>query len=260
MSSKPLGLRDLPTTTGANLCDPSAIVLRIYLVKSDSKVEIAGIQYQFSFKERSKKCLRLVTYFNNSEGTNCLDEFDTILANITPEVIEKCQILIPEPNIFKYLKIESRDYTNLNISEKNGFVYVGGYFMKKMLEKHKCASCLQYGKEQTDLSDSTIYSFFKAYPNAENDTFGNLKMPNMNFITYIHALENVFCEYFPEMAINQDIGKNLKNMLSNIEPPKPCQEFPVDYLIALFVRVRIYYTIKFLNQDIRLRLRPIKVI
>lgn len=202
------------------------------------------IQFQRAFKKMFG-----LSYLSNSEGTNCLDEFDKILSNITPDVIEKCHVLISGESNFKALKVGTRDYTNLEISEKNGFIYVAGYFLKKVLDKHQCPSCLEFAKEQTELNEANIYTFFRAYPNANNDTFGNLKMPNMVFVNYINAMEKSFCELFPNIAIKEGVGHNIKDALLKIEFHKPCEEFPMDYLISLFVRVRIYYTIKFFNQN-----------
>ncbi|KAG5887473.1 hypothetical protein JTB14_017327 [Gonioctena quinquepunctata] len=204
------------------------------------------IQFQRAFKK-----IFGLSYLDNSEGTNCLDEFDKILSSITPEVIQSCQILVSQPSYMKSLKIDAKDYTNLNITTKNGFVYVGGYFMKKVLDRHNCIACSQFAKEHIELDESSIYSFFRAYPNSKNDTFGNLKMPHISFLEYIHALENCFCELFSSLSIKENIGQNLKDSLLKISFITPCPDFPTDYIVTLFVRVRIYYTLKFMNLDIK---------
>lgn len=78
--------------------------------------------------------------------------------------------------------------------------------MKKCLEKHSCDVCLNYTKFQKDLDQSFLFSYFKAYTNKDNSTFGNLTMPHNDFYNYIHKLESVFIHRFPIVAPENKVG------------------------------------------------------
>lgn len=91
-------------------------------------------------------------YFEQIEGTNCLEEFDEILAHVN-----------------------TIDYTRLDVTQKNAFTYICGYLIKKCLDKHKCHICLEFGKETNILNMENIYSHFRAYPNSKQDIFENLQ-------------------------------------------------------------------------------------
>lgn len=204
------------------------------------------IQFSRAFKK-----LFALQYFEQSEGANCLDDFDEILCYVSPDVIKNYECLVPTSNRYVPLKIDTRDYLDLTTSEGNALVYVSGYFMKKCLEKHTCDVCLKYASSKTELDPSSIYSHFKAYVNRNRDTFGNLKMPHEHFLNYIAELENEFCNNFNNMAINKQVGFNLKEKFKVISYFHPCINFPIDYFLSLFVRVRIYYTIKFANRELK---------
>lgn len=154
---------------------------------------------------------------------------------------------------FEKINLQNTDYRNLNFSQKNAFYYVGGYFLKKCLEKHSCEACQNYARANQDMSDQSIYTFFRAYENAAKDTFGNLKSPNDSFFQYLGSCENVFTANFKNLALQPNVGIQLKNKVFNVPLLHPCDEFPKEYFASLFVRTRIFYTIKFLNRDISLQ-------
>ena len=121
--------------------------------------------------------------------------------------------------------------------------------MKKCLEKHSCDVCIDYAKFQQDLNQSFLFSHFKAYTNKQNSTYGNLMMPHHDFYNYIYNLESVFIHRFPILAPEIEVGKKLKLSMFSIIYNHPCESFEKDYLLNLFVRFRIFSTIKFLNKD-----------
>lgn len=74
------------------------------------------IQFQRSFKK-----LFCLGYFQQSKGANCLEEFDNILLEITPEVSKQYRVLTPDPKFYNNLKINTNDYTKLELPEKNAW-------------------------------------------------------------------------------------------------------------------------------------------
>lgn len=98
--------------------------------------------------------------------------------------------------------------------------------------------------------DSTkFYIHFRAYQNKDNDYFGNLKTPDISFYNYVEILENNFVKNFNKYAGGKNVGVNIFNMLKCIPFSHPCINFPAEYMLKLFVRVRIFYTLKFINRN-----------
>lgn len=80
---------------------------------------------------------------------------------------------------------------------ENFFIkYVCGYLLNRTLQVHSCEICTKYSKDHTELDDSSVYCFLKAYENANKDLFGNLKMPNDEFVELICKLEFIFQQNF----------------------------------------------------------------
>ncbi|CAI6371316.1 unnamed protein product [Macrosiphum euphorbiae] len=148
------------------------------------------------------------------------------------------------------LAIDTPDYRNLSMPEKNAFIYVCGFLMKKCIEKHSCDICIQYAKSQNKLDESFLLCYLKAYENAEKTMFGNLMMPQHAFYDYIDELENIFINRFPHIAINKEVGIKLKLSMINVVFSHSCPLFSKDYLINYFIRFRIHAAIKFLNRNL----------
>ncbi|KAE9524069.1 hypothetical protein AGLY_015550 [Aphis glycines] len=73
----------------------------------------------------------------------------------------------------------------------------------------------------------------RAYTNTAQTTYGNLQMPENDFYEFIYELENIFIERFPIFAIAKGVAYKLNEFLSN-----------------LFVRFRIFSSVKFLNREL----------
>lgn len=196
------------------------------------------------------KKLFCLNYFQHSEGANCIEDFDKILISANPENIKVFQNVLPEKSIFSNLEIGVADYIELDLPEQNALNYVGGYLVRKCLERHDCELCQVYAKEHQDLSDEVFFSHFKAYENKNKDTFGNLMMPPKNFVEYIYTLETKFCELFPVLSIHPNAGVRIKEEFKSYVMPHPCEYFPKDFLLSLYTRLRMYYTLKYLNREL----------
>jgi len=98
-------------------------------------------------------------YFSHSDNANCIADLDEILSkmNTAPINDENIKIIFPEKNPFTFFKnntitIDTPDYRNLSITEKDDFTYVCGFLMKKFIEKHTCCTCINYAKSQKPIS------------------------------------------------------------------------------------------------------------
>lgn len=214
--------------------------------QSGNNVNPTPIQFSRSFRK-----LFSLNYFNQSEGANCIEDFDSILTTLddNQHIIQSFNpLMLLEKTIFTPL-VDTTDYVNLHIPEKNSLTYICGYLIKKCLQRHTCDTCTNYANQVQTLSETTLYSHFRAYENKNKDVFGNLMMPPEWFISYIESLEEKFCDLFPIYAVQPKTGLSIKSEL-HTTLNHPCPQFPIDYLLSLFVRVRIFYSLKFLNRGL----------
>lgn len=204
------------------------------------------IQFARAFKK-----LFALKYINHEEGGNCMEDINDILLNVSSNLFQQnAQIFLPPINIQSSIKVFTNDYRKLQTSEGNALVYITGYLLKKALAQHSCQICQEY----TNLSDleekESQFCNLKAY-HSDKEHFGGLTVPPKNMVEYITLLENKFVDNFNDFAYQSNIGAKFRNIFSDIPFPHPCKDFPISYFISLYIRVRIYFTLKFVNRDIR---------
>lgn len=82
---------------------------------------------------------------------------------------------------------------------------------------------------------------------------GSLKKPSTHFFNYITYLEKEFKKLFVDYSTKPGIGVNIFKILYGLEHTflKLCPDFPKEFCLKLFVRLRIYYSLKFYNNEIK---------
>ena len=99
---------------------------------------------------------------------------------------------------------------------------------------------------------------YKSYTR-EYETFTKLKQYKGNnglinvspeFHFYVEKLEKKLISIFDTKCYIENISKEIIKELIKIKPPTACINFPFDKFISFFVRLRIYYLLKFENQRI----------
>ena len=148
--------------------------------------------------------------------------------------------------------MEESDFRELNIAENpvgaNAITYVAGYLITKCLKKHECNTCASSLINPTLDSTDKLFCYFKGYE-SPTKTYGGLTVPNDAFIEYVTKIENKMVNGFSEVMCNEGVSKALARQLS-LFVVQQCHEFPSKYLLMLFVRVRIYYILKFGNREL----------
>lgn len=220
--------------------------------QSGNNLNPTPTQFGYAFKK-----LFFLKYFQHSSEGNCLQDIDSILTHFRQNDVD----LLVEPPVEEenmlhgVLSIDHKDYIDMEVPEQNALSWVAGYFVKKCLDKHNCLTCVSYAKTTKMLEEDTLLSYFRAYKNKNQDLYGNLKTPPTAFYSYIKKLDVTFCDLFPKIAVEAQVGQNIKKELEKIPFTPPCTEFPMNYLLNLFTRVRIFYTLKFLNRNFRNKAR-----
>lgn len=193
------------------------------------------------------KKLFCLNYFQQSDGTNCAEDFDTVLSSVNAESIRGFQVVVSQKVNFSNLNIQETDYSNLNLVHKNAVSYLCGYLLKKCFNKHRCDLCELYSKNN-NLAPHLLYIHFKAYENTHKDNFGNLQAPPETFLEYLFVLEKQFSFLFEKYAIEVNCGLKIKNQLEKLKSPHPCSQFPQNFFLSLYVRLKIYHVLKNTNR------------
>lgn len=218
--------------------------------QNGNNVNPTPIQFYWAFKK-----VFFLHYFKHSDGANCLEDLDEIFTNIgdtTTPTLNNSNTLFPEKNSYSCnnLRVGTLDYRDLEFTSRNALSYVSGYFIKKCLEKHTCDTCLEFAKSQNNIDESFLFTHFKAYQNEVKSAYGQLNVPPDSFLNYINELDNIFTDNFSTLAIEDQVGWKIKNLLDNLPFTHPCPNFNLEFLKSLFVRLRIFHAIKKLNKSL----------
>jgi hypothetical protein len=146
------------------------------------------------------------------------------------------------------------DYSDKNVGddliEANATCYVAGYLLMKCLKRHTCQVCKDKLISNTLDDNRKLFCFLKAY-DTDKSTFGGLHVPSMSFLDFVTKMEDAFVANFSVFSKSSCIGKHLLAKLENVAVSfQMCENFPLDYLRKLFLRMRIYYCLKFANCDL----------
>ena len=191
------------------------------------------------------------SFLTSSEG-NCAADLDELLANF--EKNPKAKPLVAKTNMPRTLQIGPTDYrdqcnVSSDIVKDNATAYVAGYLIYKVIQIHNCPMCTN-AIQCYDLDDNRkLLCFFKAFEQTEN-TFGGLHAPTNCFLDYVMKMEDVFFKNFSVYTKSLTVGKDILTLLNTVPLSfKCCDEFPLEFLQKLFLRLRIYYSLKFANRE-----------
>lgn len=73
-------------------------------------------------------------------------------------------------------------------------------------------------------------------------------LPTDQFLNYLNNLDDIFTNNFPLLAVEDNVGKKLKNVLDNVPLNHPCPNFDIEFLKNIYFRLKIFHTIKNLNE------------
>ena len=204
------------------------------------------IQFTHAFRK-----LFFSSFLSSSSG-NCDDDFDNLLAQFS-KADSSGPSLIAVPTSPQSDEIKSTDYQDKevgdNLLKDNPIAYVAGYLLRKCFQIHKCCNC-ESALVTNQLEDNrNLLCFFKAYESEK--TFGGLLAPTKSYLDYVIQLEDIFVRDFATYTKCSGIRKKILAELQSVTVPFTlCPEFQLEYLLKLFLRMRIYYSIKFANREL----------
>jgi len=186
-------------------------------IQNGNCISPTTIQLQRTFKK-----LFSLNYFEYNEGANCLEDLDQVLSTLNKIPAEDLKTIFPENQKviqINPLLIDVTNYRSLELPERNAFTYICGYLIMKCFNMHSCETCIGYGRSTTSLSEEHFFTHFKS---------------------------------LPILAPSPKSGQKLKTLMLNVYFENPCEQFPHDYLLNLFIRFRIYTTLTRTNRNLQI--------
>lgn len=135
--------------------------------------------------------------------------------------------------------------------ETNSMRYVFGYVLTKVFSIHHCDTCRALLVDSSDLFDSSdkLYTYYKNYDQSSN--FGNLVVCTEKCFSYLKACEGKLAQYFNHYAHQKHCGAMFVNALQEIPDfPEGCCCDTKILMLKLFVKIRLYFILKFGNRSL----------
>lgn len=133
--------------------------------------------------------------------------------------------------------------------ETNSLMYICGFLLKKCAEHDKCSALKYYIRSQEtahNFSAETRYTRYRSYSTDNLNTI--LIIPPDDFVHLVKKMEEIFRNYFTiENCTTGKIAKTIFDNMFDLKYVPPCTCFPIIYLKKLYIRMQIYYVIKFNN-------------
>lgn len=137
------------------------------------------------------------------------------------------------------ISVGTTDY-RMALPEKKRIDTVCRYLYLKCIDYH---SCDQFKEYLSQSPESRLY--VAPYRSTAPLDIRNCKLvPPRNFISFILILEKRFRDYCKQDVKINSIGHQILKKIASFEFEMPCKCFPLDYLKKLFVRLRIYFTVR----------------
>lgn len=92
--------------------------------------------------------------------------------------------------------------------------------------------------------------------------YGGLRSTPEYFVKYIYIyeLEKIFNSNFENISTGPSISQKLYSLINKEHLEHPCSQFPKDYALKLFIKLKIFYTIKYTNRDLKIKQKDKKTI
>lgn len=142
-----------------------------------------------------------------------------------------------------YPAISSAEYSKLELPEDSRLNYISEYLFNKCVTLH--GDCSQF-KAYIYTEEKNQFSHLDY--STDNDVQPHFTPPH-DFQIYVAEMEKYYQNFFNNYYIGCKIVKSIFDSLNQISYAPPCQCFPINYVKKLFVRIRIYITIKCNNDE-----------
>lgn len=206
---------------------------------------------KINFKTVNNKYPTINEFFNIFKDNLIVNNFQKIESkeNITrmDNFIENANKIIELQNCFeepvnKTLHKRSfedyrEDYSQLECDDANSIYYVATYLLDKMYQKYK-----NLVSTRIKFMNSSVY-----YENREDGLSGSIIIPDNDFLQFVLNMDVVFFNHCKKAMASAKLFEELMKQMGNLTVTVSMEKGPLEYILGLFVDMRIYHTIKYNN-------------
>lgn len=136
------------------------------------------------------------------------------------------------------------DFVALDPAYINVLAYVSGFLFAKSLKHHKCSTCENKG-------NTSNYNLLINYKLYSEDS--KLMRPPKEFIEFIQKITGIFEDNFETIQSNKNLMGSLQEKMASVVYTK-CLNFPINFCIKLFIRMKIFHNLKIKNFMLKTRI------
>jgi DNA transposase THAP9 len=141
-------------------------------------------------------------------------------------------------------------FKSSDILEENSLYYVCGFLARKLVQWHPCSVC-QSLFHSPSYGSKGMLTELKSFIKNDSSKSSPLFTVSDEFFCYIQQLETVFDAGFEKHKCMQNVAQVIVNEILKCAIPTTCTDFPLLKFAQLYVRMRIYYSLKFYNEQLR---------
>lgn len=153
---------------------------------------------------------------------------------------------LPRPeHSFNRLGLDSNfevDDVEVDFFRDNAFAYVSCYFYLKIFRAHTCSQPLPYLGD--DFSVEYLFTHERQIHRC------NLIKPPQGFLDYLKEIEIIFVREFDSICHRIGVGQLLFDKMKHVSPYKCCNKSDSNANLALYIRIRIFFALKFFNRNL----------
>ncbi|XP_011057635.1 PREDICTED: uncharacterized protein LOC105147948 [Acromyrmex echinatior] len=197
-------------------------VFRSIRRQSGNRIRPTPILFTYAFKNLVSK-----HFLEHSSGGDSAVNGQKILKRIetasTPSASSLANEVPPATQVV--LNISATNYRNidLRLPERSAFKRVCEFLLNECLLVHiNCNICIAYATKESNSSSRDTSS---------------------SFHFYVSSLEDTFMRNFEKLSIEKNLGAQMLQLAQQIDYKPPCPDFPIVFLIKLFLRMRVYFTL-----------------
>ena len=131
------------------------------------------------------------------------------------------------------------------VLQNNAFIYISGYFYKKLSQMHIYEVPMTYFNDNDPVPDDYSFTYSKQFHDCQ------LVKPPQGSVDYYKALESKFIDLFNKNCHRHGLRQILFDELFQERPFLCCSKVKHEDVLNLYIRIRIYFIIKYFNRRIK---------
>lgn len=132
------------------------------------------------------------------------------------------------------------DYTEIDHEDASSMFFVATYLLDKMDKKYKNA----VSSRMISMSSRVHYENRKT---GKAGICGSLIIPNNDFLEFVNNMDSVFAICCKEAIASGSFYVGMMKKINKFVVKSPIHKTPLEYVKGLFIKLRIYHTIKYNN-------------